>query len=99
MVILFKDYFCNFIQVVKYDSCGIFENKVGFRSQIYSGSFGFVIAQKNFYPYSTIVFSMLNKQNQDEVATIVNWKNIIKFLKVIGILKQTERSGWVKLGV
>ena len=42
---------------------------------------------------------MVNKQNHDSIVPTVDWRNIIKFLEIAGILKRTPRTGWVDVGV
>jgi len=42
---------------------------------------------------------MVNKQNHDAIVPTVDWRNIIKFLEIVGILKRTPRTGWVDVGV
>jgi len=42
---------------------------------------------------------MVNKQNHDAIVPTVDWRNIIKFLEIAGILKRTPRTGWVDVGV
>ena len=42
---------------------------------------------------------MVNKQNYDAIVPTVDWRNIIKFLEIAGILKRTPRTGWVDVGV
>ena len=42
---------------------------------------------------------MVNKQNHDAIVPTGDWRNIIKFLEIAGILKRTPRTGWVDVGV
>jgi putative hydrolase of HD superfamily len=42
---------------------------------------------------------MANKQNQDLSVPTVDYKNLVKFLKITGVLKRTQRAGWVDVEV